>query len=100
MTFIKYAALHYLASQATIGRALAIPLKRFDRSMVGFLSRPEISAILEAPDRLSWAGQRDRALFSMMYNTGARDSEMIGMRCRDVVLEGRDRTSTRLNSSH
>src|SRR3546814_16391351 len=56
--------------------------------MVGFLSRPEISAILEAPDRLSWAGQRDRALFSMMYNTGARVSEMIGMRCRDVVLEG------------
>src|SRR3546814_14117821 len=56
--------------------------------MVGFLSRPEISAILEAPDRLSWAGQRDRALFSMMYNTGARVSEMIGMRYRDVVLEG------------
>src|SRR3546814_1036640 len=52
------------------------------------LSRPEISAILEAPDRLSWAGQRGRALFSMMYNTGARVSEMIGMRCRDVVLGG------------
>src|SRR3546814_19317497 len=56
--------------------------------MVCFLSRPEISAILEAPYRLSWAGHRDRALFSMMYNTGARVSEMIGMRCRDVVLEG------------
>src|SRR3546814_14007627 len=56
--------------------------------MVCFLSRPEISAILEAPARLSWAGQRDRALFSMMYNTGARVYEMIGMRCRDVVLEG------------
>src|SRR3546814_16760385 len=80
-TFLKYASHHDLASLATIERALAIPLKRFDRSMVGFLSRPEISAILEAPDRLSWAGQRDRALFSMMYNTG-------------------DRKSTRLNSSH
>lgn len=87
-TFLKYASHHDLASLATIERALAIPLKRFDRPMVGFLSRPEISAILEAPDRLSWAGQRDRALLSMMYNTGARVSEMIGMRCRDVVLEG------------
>lgn len=87
-TFLKYASHLDLASLATIERALAIPLKRFDRPMVGFLSRAEISAILEAPDRRSWAGQRDRALFSMMYNTGARVSEMIGIRCRDIVLEG------------
>src|SRR3546814_18278727 len=90
-SFLKYASHHDLASLATIERALAIPLKRFDRSMVGFLSRPEISAILEAPDRLSWAGQRDRALFSMMYNTGARVSEMIGKigraSCRERVCQ-------------
>lgn len=87
-TFLKYASHHDLASLATFERALAIPLKRFDRPMVGFLSRPEISAILEAPDRLNWGGQRDRALFSMLYNTGGRVSEMIGMWCRDVILEG------------
>lgn len=87
-TFLKFASHHDLASLATIERALAIPLKRFDRPMVGFLSRPEIGAIIEAPDRTSWTGQRDRAFFSMMYNTGARVSEMIGIRCRDVVLEG------------
>lgn len=87
-TFLKFASHHDLTSLATIERALAIPLKRFDRPMVGFLSRPEIVAIIEAPDRTSWAGQRDRAFFSMMYNTGARVSEMIGIRCRDVVLEG------------
>jgi site-specific recombinase XerD len=87
-TFLKFASHHDLASLATIERALAIPLKRFDRPMVGFLSRAEIAAIIEAPDRASWTGQRDRAFFSMMYNTGARVSEMIGIRCRDVVLEG------------
>jgi site-specific recombinase XerD len=87
-TFLKFAAHHDLASLAVIERVLAIPLKRFDRPMVGFLSRAEIGAIIEAPDRVSWAGQRDRAFFSMMYNTGARVSEMTGIRCRDVVLEG------------
>src|SRR3546814_4509939 len=80
--------LYDLASLATIERALAIPFKRFDRPLVGFLSRSEVNAIIDAPDRSSWAGQRDRAFFSMMYNTGARVSEMIGIRCRDVVLEG------------
>lgn len=87
-TFLKYASHYDLASLATIERALAIPFKRFDRPLVGFLSRSEVIAIIEAPDRSSWAGQRDRAFFSMMYNTGARVSEMIGIRCRDVVLEG------------
>lgn len=45
-------------------------------------------AIIDAPDRSSWAGQRDGAFFSLMYNTGARVSEMIGIRCGDVVLDG------------
>ena len=56
--------------------------------MVGFLSRDEIGAIIEAPDAKSWAGQRDRAMFSTLYNTGARVSEIIGVRWGDVVLEG------------
>jgi site-specific recombinase XerD len=35
----------------------------------------EMQAIIEAPDPRTWTGQRDRALFSLMYNTGARVSE-------------------------
>lgn len=87
-TFLKYAGHHDINALATIERALAIPQKRFDRPMVGFLSRDEIRAIIEAPDAKSWAGQRDRAMFSTLYNTGARVSEMIGVRWGDTVLEG------------
>lgn len=56
--------------------------------MVGFLSRDEIRAIIEAPDAKSWTGQRDRAMLSTLYNIGALVSEMIGVRWGDVVLEG------------
>jgi integrase/recombinase XerD len=85
-TFLKYAGHHDVGALTTIERA--IPLKRFDRPMVGFLSRDEIRAITEAPDTSSWTGQRDRAMFSTMYNTGARVSELIGTRWSDVVFEG------------
>ena len=61
---------------------LAIPAKRFDRPVVGFLSREEIEAVLQAPDGRTWSGQRDRALFTVMYNTGARVSEMVTLRVR------------------
>jgi integrase len=61
-------------------RVLAIPAKRHDRPMLGYLSRDEVEAVQRAPDANSWSGRRDRALFAMLYNTGARVSEAIGLR--------------------
>ena len=46
-------------------------MKRFERPLVGFLSLEEINAILEAPDPTTWSGRRDRAMFAVLYNTGA-----------------------------
>lgn len=87
-TFLKYAAHYDLTALPIIEQVLAIPMKRFDRPALGFLSREEMQAILDAPDARTWAGERDRALFSLMYNTGARVSEAIGLRVGDVVVDG------------
>jgi len=87
-SFLKYATHYDLTALPVIEQALAIPMKRFDRPVLGFLSRQEMQAILEAPDPRTWAGQRDRALFSLMYNTGARVSEVIGLHVGDVVIDG------------
>jgi site-specific recombinase XerD len=76
-SFLKYAAHHDLSALGVIEQALAVPMKRFDRPMLGFLTRQEMQAILDAPDTATWAGQRDHALFTMLYNTGARVSEII-----------------------
>lgn len=64
----------------------AIPMKRFEKPMLGFLSREETKALLEAPDDQTWYGCRDRILLSVLYNTGARVSELIGVRVADVEL--------------
>jgi hypothetical protein len=71
-SFLKYAAHHDIGALHVIEQVLAIPMKRFDRPVLGFLSRQEMQAILEAPDPQTLAGQRDRTLLSLMYNTGAR----------------------------
>lgn len=85
-SFLKFAAHHDLTALPVIEQALAVPMKRFERPMLGFLSREEIVAILDAPEPCGWTGQRDRALLTVLYNTGARVSEVIGIRLKDAVL--------------
>ena len=86
-SFLSYAALKAPSQLGTIGAVLAMPMKRFQRPLVGYLSKEEINAVLDAPDPGNWFGQRDRAMFATLYNTGARVSELIGMTVRDVVLD-------------
>ena len=86
-SFIKYAALRDPASLADAQSLLAIPLKRADRKIVGYLSRTEMEAVLLAPDPTTWSGRRDRVMFATFYNTGARVSEIIQLQVADVELE-------------
>jgi site-specific recombinase XerD len=84
--FLKFAGRRDVASLHTVERALAVPMKRFERPMVGFLTREEMLAVLGQPGS-SWTAQRDHLLLAMLYNTGARVSEIVGVRVVDVVLE-------------
>lgn len=87
-SFLKYAAHHDLSALDCIQHALAVPMKRFDHPLPEFLSREEIQAILDAPDTRTWCGQRDRALLTTLYNTGARVSEALCLTAKDLILEG------------
>ena len=85
-SFLKFAGHRDVASLQVIERALGVPVKRFERPMFGYLTREEVLAILGEPGG-SWLSQRDHALFLLMYNTGARVSEIIGIKVGDVVLD-------------
>jgi site-specific recombinase XerD len=88
-SFLRYASLRAPEALPSIQRVLAIPTKRFDRPLLGFLTREQMQAVLSAPDRSTWTGQRDHVMLSTFYNTGARISEIIALRVVDAVL-GRD----------
>ena len=65
-------------------RILSIPWKRQIQPLLGYLSREEVQVILAATDN-TWTGRRDRLLFQLLYNTGARVSEITAVRVRDVL---------------
>lgn len=84
-SFLKFAARRDPTNLAIIEQALAVPMKRFDRHMVGFLPREQMLAIIDVATD-TWVGQRDRLMLTLMFNTGARVSEIIDVRASDVVL--------------
>src|SRR6202166_3581790 len=55
-SFFRYAAFEAPANSAQIQRVLAVPSKRFTRTLVPFLARPEVDALLVAPDQRTWSG--------------------------------------------
>ena len=84
--FAHYVALQCPPALQLAQQILAIPMKRFERPLLEYLSRDEVQAVLAAPDTSTWFGRRDRVMFALLYNTGARVSEMIGIQVADVTL--------------
>lgn len=85
-SLFRYAALQHPEHAASIQRVLAIPPKRFDRTIVTYLSEPEIDALLHAPDQDTWLGRRDRTMLAVAIQTGLRASELTALTIGDVHL--------------
>lgn len=86
-SFFRYLAMRAPDHSAVIQRVLAIPHKRFDRTLVSFLTPPEFQALLAAPDSQTWSGRRDHALLVLAVQTGLRVSELIQLNDQDVHLD-------------
>jgi integrase/recombinase XerD len=85
-SLFNYAAFRHPEHAGTIAAVLAIPAKRRDRLLVTFLSRPEVDALLAAPNRTRWTGRRDHALLTLAVQSGLRVSELTALRSADVAL--------------
>ena len=86
-SFFRFALYYEPAHAGRIQQILAIPAKRHDRTLVGFLTRSEVKALLAIPDSRTWNGRRDHALLLVAFQTGMRLSEITALHRHDVELE-------------
>jgi len=86
-SFLKYAAYQVPTSLPTVQKVLAIPMKRFQRTLPKYLDQEQIQTILGAPDASRWSGKRDRVLLATLYNTGARVSEITALKKSDIDID-------------
>ena len=96
-----HAMAHFIAERspehiACCGGIRSVPFKRFDRPALPYLDKPEIDALLAAPDRTRPQGFRDYALLLFLYNSGARVSEAASLRVADLDLRQSGMSSAKL----
>lgn len=85
-SFFRYLGGHHPEHLEQAQRILSIPFKRTGTRVIEYLEFEEIQAVLKAVDLDGNNGGRDLALLSLMFNTGARVSEAVGLQTADLRL--------------
>lgn len=85
-SFFRYLGGHYPEHLAQVQRILSVPFKRTSTREIEYLDFEEIQTVLKAVDLKKSNGCRDLALLSLMFNTGARVSEVVGLQTADLRL--------------
>jgi integrase/recombinase XerD len=79
--FFRFAQVHDLI---TTDPSINLESPKIRRSLPGYLRLEEVERLLEQPDPTTALGLRDRAMLEVLYSTGLRVSELIGLRVSDL----------------
>ena len=66
--------------------AASLIYPRLDKNLPGFLTESEVLKIINLPKTEGMFGLRDKAIFEVLYSTGARVSELVSLKINDVDL--------------
>jgi site-specific recombinase XerD len=86
-TFLAYAGEVDCANVELEQQVKQIPMGRRKGKVVEFLSENALKTLLEQPDIKRRNGQRDRFFMTLMYDTGARVSELLNMKICDIKID-------------
>jgi len=85
--FFRYAQAESPQSLVVCQNILGVPFSKKPKKLMNYLSTDEMVSILTQPDMSNSHGRRDMCFLSLLYDTGARVSEIIALKVRDVRLE-------------
>lgn len=88
-TLARFIGEHAPEHVAWCAQIRLIPFKKTAHPSITYLSKPEMDALLAAPDQRTLQGQRDYALLLFLYNSGARASEAVALKIGDVDWHAR-----------
>jgi site-specific recombinase XerD len=88
-SFLRFLLFEIPEYSGLLNRSLMIPYRREDRKQMDFLTKEEYLALVDACDTTSSLGHRDQLMLFLLYNTGIRVSELVGLKVHDIIMDAR-----------
>lgn len=86
-SFCRFVQIDYPQYLLNMQDILNIPMKKAPKSELNYLSHDGIKLLFEQPDLSAKQGRRDLMLLTLLYDTGARVSEMTNVKIGDLFLQ-------------
>ena len=88
-SFLKYLSFKVPEYSGLLNRSLMVPYRKEEKRSMDFLTKDEYNALLNACDLDSELGSRDYLMVTLLYNTGVRVSELLGIKVKHVVNDAK-----------
>ena len=86
-SFYQYCLSYETQNIYNINQVLSIKSKKYVKPIQNYLTEEELQAIFNSIDTSTSKGLRNLAILVLLYDTGARASEIISLKVEDIQLE-------------
>lgn len=86
-SFCNYIIYEDISNIDNIRQIIQIPMKKYDRKEIDYLTKEEINIFLSSIDINKLKGVRDYTLVAFLYDSAARAEEITNLRVNDLVLD-------------
>lgn len=85
--FLRFLSFEVPEYSGLLSRSLMIPYRKEEKRQMDFLTKEEYQALLDACDPDSMLGRRDQLMLILLYNTGVRVSELVGLKVQNIIVD-------------
>lgn len=85
-SFAQFVALNNPEYLEWCNKIRTVPYKKYKKTLVNYLEKSEMDALLKAPNRKTEQGRKDYAILLFLYNTGTRADEVAQLTIADLSI--------------
>lgn len=86
-SFVKYLIFELPEYSGLLNRSMMVPFRKAEKRQMEFLTEDEFSALKNTCKTETALGRRDMLMLLLLYNTGIRVSELVGLKLSDIHID-------------
>jgi site-specific recombinase XerD len=96
-SFIKFLSFELPEYSGLLNRSLMVPFRKVEKRQIEFLTEDEFTALKNTCESNTELGRRDMLMLLLLYNTGVRVSELVGLKLRDINIDSQNAAYIRIH---